>query len=196
MRMDHINIGPSNEELDARDAKNAAEGKLARVKVLRDGSGPKKLTATEPEKMAQEREEFREKAIADGQAEDLLMAPSPMEELVARHREPGMAYGFMSDAAVKQLGTRNYKPVLDERGEPVRLGTLTLGKIPEALQQARQKKQQDESESLIKGIKAEYQQRVSAVKRDAKDLGLQVMDPREDAGIYVDPQSGRRIQIG
>ncbi len=191
--MDHIAVGPTNEELDERQAKAAKEGKLPRVQVLRDGTGPKKLTARDPDKQIQEREDFRSKVIDEGAYEDVMLAPDPMHEVAAPYLEPGMAYGFLSSACVKSRGMRGYQVVKDAQGNPVTMGTLTLGKIPQRIKDAREKHQREESESQVKSLAVEYEQKVSQVKRTARDLGLAVVDPGEVQG---DPRGGQRLNIG
>lgn len=156
----------------------------------------RKHTATDVDKQVQEREDQRNRMIEDGDVEDLLLAANPMEECVARHARPGMAYGFLSDAATRVLGTRNYQVVKDERGDPVKLGTLTLGEIPERLQQARRKKQEQESQGRVADLANEYTESVNKLKRDAKDMGLRVLEPGEIAGEYTNTETGRRINIG
>lgn len=157
---------------------------------------PLKHTATDPDKQIEERGDFRERVIEDGAAEDLMLAPDPMEETVSRHREPGMGYGFMSPKASAVLGQRGYVVVHDEKGDPVKLGNLVLGKIPERVQQARQAKAEAESVERVKSIADEYTDGVNRIKREAKDLGLRVLEPGEMNGDFVNTETGRTVHIG
>ena len=66
-------------------------------------------------------------------------ASDPMRELVEQHIEPGMRPKFLSEAVIKKHGgtTRGFEVVKDEHGDPVRLGTLILGQMPEEKAEAR-----------------------------------------------------------
>jgi hypothetical protein len=156
-----------------------------------------KHTATDPEKMIEEREAVRNRIIDEDDAdEDLMLAPSPMEETVERYREPGMAYGFMSDNASRTLGLRGYQPVMDERGDPVKLGTLTLGKIPERIQRKRLRKGEKESTERVQSMSDEYGDAVNRLKAEGKDLGLRVLAPGEMTGDFTNTETGRTVRIG
>lgn len=64
-----------------------------------------------------------------GMAEE---AHDPMKELVNLHVPDGMRPLYMSQAQITKEGTtRGYKICMDENGDPVKLGTLVLGYIPE-----------------------------------------------------------------
>jgi hypothetical protein len=157
---------------------------------------PLRHIATELDNQIREREGFRNRVIEEGAAEDLLLAPNPMEETVMRHREPGFAYGFLSDHASRVLGTRGYEVVKDGNGEPVRLGTLVLGKIPEKVQQARQRKAEAESVERVQSIADEYGEKVRSMKNAARDMGLRVLEPGEIDGDYTNTETGRTVHIG
>ncbi len=56
-----------------------------------------------------------------------------LDDAVERYGRPNMAYKFMSVRCMDVLGRRGYEIVKDEKGEPVKVGTLILGEIPRAI---------------------------------------------------------------
>jgi hypothetical protein len=165
-------------------------------RAVRPRGEPRRHTATDVDKKIQERADQRSQMIEDGDLEDFMLAADPMEEVVSRYAEPGFAYGFLSDPATRVLGRRNYEVVKDERGDPVKLGTLTLGRIPERLKDARRRKQEAESSERVAELANEYAQSVNRLKRDAKDMGLRVLEAGEMTGEFTNTETGRRVNIG
>lgn len=56
---------------------------------------------------------------------------NPMRAAVERYvTDPGMAPKFLAKACIDELGMRGYEIVKDERGDPVKVGTLLLAQIP------------------------------------------------------------------
>lgn len=65
----------------------------------------------------------------DGALDPLLM--NPMRAAVDRYGRAGMAVKFLSTRCMDVLGMRGYEIVKDERGDPVKIGTLFMGEIPQ-----------------------------------------------------------------
>lgn len=92
--------------------------------------------------------EFGEDEVAEAMAKRILKIPSrvveieadrdiddeifgkPLEDAVRRYGNPGMAPKFLSERCIGALGMRGYQIVKDERGDPVKVGTLIMGEIP------------------------------------------------------------------
>lgn len=56
---------------------------------------------------------------------------NPMRAAVERYaNDPAMSVKFLSERCIGELGLRGYEIVKDERGDPVKVGTLMMGKIP------------------------------------------------------------------
>lgn len=55
------------------------------------------------------------------------------DETVARYGHPGMAVKFLSQRCNDVLGLRGYQIVKDEHGDPVKVGTLIMGEIPQLI---------------------------------------------------------------
>ncbi len=171
----------------------AEQAKLSQRMTLPADGKP----ASDPmEKQIIARGEFRKARIDEGAIEDLELAPDILAATVERFREPGFEYGFLGEAATRILGDRRYEVVKDDRGNPVTVGRLTLGRIPARVKQARQEKREQESQQRIADVKDEYRQSVEKLKRDAKDMGLRVVEEGEIAGEFHNTETGRRVTIG
>jgi hypothetical protein len=83
----------------------------------------------------------------DGELDPLLT--NPMREAVAKYGSPGMSNKFLSERCMAVLGKRGYEIVKDERGDPVKIGTLIMGEIPRDWAERRLRHFAEESSSLI-----------------------------------------------
>jgi hypothetical protein len=88
---------------------------------------------------------------------DAMIFARPMEEAVARYGTPGMAPKFLSERCISVLGLRGYKVVMDERGDPVKVGTLIMGEIPVRMAEARRRHYAKESEDDVRGMGEAYE---------------------------------------
>ena len=88
---------------------------------------------------------------------DAMIFAKPMEEAVARYGTPGMAPKFLSERCIGVLGLRGYKVVMDERGDPVKVGTLIMGEIPMRMAEARRRHYAKESEDDVRGMGEAYE---------------------------------------
>jgi hypothetical protein len=71
--------------------------------------------------------------------EDCDLQADPMKELVNTHIPPGMHGRFLSARRVGKEGngTRGYEIVRNEKGEPVKYGSMILGQIPQEIADSR-----------------------------------------------------------
>ena len=88
---------------------------------------------------------------------DAMIFARPMEEAVARYGTPGMAPKFLSERCIGVLGLRGYVIVKDERGDPVKVGTLIMGEIPMRMAEARRRHYAKESEDDVRGMGEAYE---------------------------------------
>jgi len=88
---------------------------------------------------------------------DAMIFARPMEEAVARYGTPGMAPKFLSERCIGVLGLRGYVIVKDERGDPVKVGTLIMGEIPIRMAEARRRHYARESEDDVRGMGEAYE---------------------------------------
>jgi hypothetical protein len=82
--------------------------------------------------------------------DDDEMLADPLREAVKKYGSPGMAPKFMSAACIAQLSMRGYRIVVDERGDPVKVGTLIMTEIPQHIADRRRRKYADESISDVR----------------------------------------------
>lgn len=94
-------------------------------------------------------------------------APDPMLELTNRHIVPGMRPKFLSPEKVRMAGTRGFEVVKDERGDPVKLGNMILGQMPEAKAIARNKHYQELGLRKQAEMTIEFQEQQERLLRDA-----------------------------
>lgn len=123
---------------------------------------------------------FGKEAIAQSFSDRILKIPSkivnvevdtgdddevlghPLEDAVRRYCDPGMSPKFLSERCIALMGKRGYQIRIDEHGDPVRVGTLILGQIPESVARRRRQKYADESDQAIHDADNNY---ISAQER-------------------------------
>jgi hypothetical protein len=101
-----------------------------RVQNLAGDCAP--VTATDFDRQVEERRDFR----GDENLET-WEAPDPMKELAEKHVSKGMVPKFLSPSQIDRRGTRGYEIVKDSKGQPVKVGQMVLGQIPETKARAR-----------------------------------------------------------
>jgi len=57
--------------------------------------------------------------------------PDPMKELAAEHVPAGYRPRFLSPRMIEVYGMRGHEAVIDKQGDPVRVGRMILGQMPE-----------------------------------------------------------------
>jgi hypothetical protein len=87
------------------------------------------------------------------------MIVNPMRDLVARYAPPGMSVKFLSDRCMDVIGKRGYEIVKDERGDPVRMGGMFMGIIPEYIARRREEHFVEESDSQLAEMQDAYMER-------------------------------------
>lgn len=100
----------------------------------------------------------------DTELDPLLM--NPMRAIVAQYCPAGMAPKFLSDRCMQVLGKRGYEIVKDERGDPVRCGTLYLGVIPQHVAERRRQYFADQSRAEVKEQEEAYLERADRFARE------------------------------
>lgn len=120
-----------------------------------------RVTRSELDGAIQERRDFRESEMEPWQA------PDPMRALADAHVRPGFRAKFLSEQKLNKEGNygRGWEVVLDEKGKPVKLGTLVLGQMPVGKAEQRNAHYRAKSEAAI-----------AEVYRAAKEKGLKSDD--------------------
>jgi hypothetical protein len=93
-------------------------------------------------------------------------SPNPLKEVADAHAVPGMRPKFLSPAKIERAGLRGYKVVRHENGDPVKLGNLILGHIPEERAEARQRHFAKLDEEKVKDLREQFQQEQERAHRD------------------------------
>jgi hypothetical protein len=102
-----------------------------------------------------------------------------LDDAVERYGRPGMAYKFLSQRCCDVLGMRGYEPVKDERGDVVKVGTLTMGAIPAAIAERRRAYYTRLSEEAIEGEVAKYQDEAARLAHSSGHRGVGPLDDGE-----------------
>lgn len=98
----------------------------------------------------------------------------PLDDAVKRYGRPGMAVKFLSDRCNGALGMRGYVIVKDERGDPVKVGTLYMGEIPQRVADARQRHWAEESEAVLREMEESYLDKQEKLLSEAAGLGVRL----------------------
>lgn len=92
----------------------------------------------------------------EADTEDPLLLGRPLEEAVERYGSPGMAVKFLSDSCISHFGLRGYVIVKNEAGDPVRVGTLVMGEIPEYMAERRRRHYAEQSNRLVRDMEQAF----------------------------------------
>lgn len=106
---------------------------------------------------------------------DAMIFAKPMEEAVMRYGTPGMAPKFLSERCMGVLGLRGYVIVNDEKGDPVKVGTLFMGEIPIRMAEARRRHYADESEKAVREAADQFEDTAARAIRDGGKGGISVL---------------------
>lgn len=157
------------------EARNAGKPK-ARVQVIAD----------EWDKMIAKRENAT--AVWD--------SPDPMKDAVDSVREPGMSYKFLSPRHIQKKGLRKFE-IVTQNGEPVRVGDMVLGKMPEAVKERRNAHYQAIGNDDLAAVEAQYRADLERAVRDgglsrdqAQDSLLRSGDELHD---HRNPERGAKV---
>jgi hypothetical protein len=131
--------------------------------------------------------------------EDPMLLSRPLEEAVERYGTPGMAPKFLSERCIQRFGMRGYQVVKDEKGDPVKVGTLIMGEIPEKMAERRRRFYAEQSNEALNQIEDGYR---ASVERDiGAKSGFSVLNTGENvnasaAGDFDDDPSLSRSYLG
>jgi hypothetical protein len=121
-------------------------------------------------------------------------SPNPMKELADAHVGPGMRARFLSQRKCERDGMRGWKPVINPAtGEPVKLGHMILGEMPEAKAIARNKHYEEQGAEDLREIYDEFNEKQTKLMRDA---GIRDMGPLRPGELVEDDRTHEVDQIG
>jgi len=106
---------------------------------------------------------------------DAMIFAKPMEEAVERYGTPGMAAKFLSERCLGVLGMRGYVIVKDEKGDPVKVGTLIMGEIPQRMADARRRFYADKSDQEVRESGEQFEDSAARAIHDGGKSGISVL---------------------
>jgi hypothetical protein len=98
---------------------------------------------------------------------ELWEARDPLGEVADAHVGPGMRPHFLSERRNQEAGTRGWKIVKDEHGDPVRVGTLVLGQMPEERAEARNRFFREKSQTAVAQVEQQFHETQEQANREA-----------------------------
>ncbi len=121
---------------------------------------------------------------ADRDIDPQVAGSNVLGEAVDRHRRAGMHYRFLSPGCINGLvGRRGYQIVIDEKGDPVKVGTLMLGEIRMEIIEARRRRIAQEATAAIDDKVAEYAQSIEDIARQSKHAGVRPLRTDEEMNV-------------
>jgi len=106
---------------------------------------------------------------------DAMIFARPMEEAVMRYGTPGMAPKFLSERCLGVLGMRGYVVVKDEKGDPVKVGTLIMGEIPIRMAEARRRHYAELSNEAVRDAGESFEDAAERAIFEAGKGGVSVL---------------------
>jgi len=137
---------------EAIEQRNRGKAETA-AHVRGTGGDRAPVTAVDFERSVEQRRDFKEHGLEPWEA------PDPMKQLAERHVAPGMAPKFLSPSQIDKRGLRGYEIVKDSDGQPVRVGRMLLGQMPEAKARARREHLRKAGSERLTAIEEEHQER-------------------------------------
>ena len=122
-----------------------------------------KLGAGPWEKNLQRREDL---ADEDNVSREIWEGTDPMVGAINEFGKAGMAHRFLSPDRVRSKGLRNWKPVTAPNGDPVKVGNMILGEMPEAKKRQRDRYYSDLSREAVEENAAQIQDIQEKIIRD------------------------------
>ncbi|MBV9448557.1 MAG: hypothetical protein JO345_21945 [Streptosporangiaceae bacterium] len=95
-----------------------------------------------------------------------------LNDAVDRYGRPGMSYKFLSQRCCDVLGLRGYQIVKDEKGDPVKVGTLMLGEIPQGIAERRRAYYEKQSTDAIAQEVEKYQDEAERLAHNSGHRGV------------------------
>lgn len=108
-----------------------------------------------------------------------IVGSKVLDDCVARYGRRGMSYKFLSQRCCDVLGTRGYQIVKDERGDPVKVGTLMLGEISRVIAERRRDYYARQSAEAIATEVEKYQDEAARLAHNSGHRGVGPLGPGE-----------------
>lgn len=113
-------------------------------------------------------------------------------ELVQQHIEKGFRARFLSPRIIDRSGRRGWE-IVRVNGDPVKLGTLILAKMPEEKAERRNEYFREMASSESDRVREEFIEQGERLSREAGTMGIRFPRPGE---MLSDARTNRRIVVG
>jgi len=137
---------------EAIEQRNAGKSETA-GHVHAVGGDRARVTGGDFDRQVEERRDFCQGGVEPWEA------PDPMKELAEQHVAPGMAPKFLSPIQIDKRGLRGHEIVKDSSGQPIKVGRMMLGQMPEPKARARREHYRKLGDARLAAISAENQER-------------------------------------
>lgn len=95
-------------------------------------------------------------------------ADDPLRVVSEAHRKPGERHRFLSPSRINDKGLRGWEPVIAPNGDPVKVGNMILGRMPEEKANQRNRKYQERGEVALRSVDKDFMEQVERSLRDGK----------------------------
>ncbi len=107
--------------------------------------------------------------------DDFDPADAPLVAIKRQYETPDTSLKLMSDRVTNYFGgTGGYEEVKDRNGKPVKVGSMTVGRIRRSKAVRRTRRAQEEALSQVRDIQENFGDRVAKLKEEAAGLGANV----------------------
>jgi hypothetical protein len=134
-------------------------------------------------------------ADGDGNGYQVWDSVDPALAAVAEHGKPGMAHRLLSSAVCAKKGMRGWTPVIAPNGDPVRVGNMTLGQMPEARRQQRNAHYAALNREQLDQVSANIQETQEKLIRAAGSEDVRALRPGERVNDSTGPSGGVTIGV-
>ncbi len=135
----------------------------------------------------------------DRMSRAVFMGDDPFQEVIARQREADEAggeynrYRVLSDRVVQKKGLREWEPVVNDKGDPVKVAGMTLSRMPTDIALQRDKHYEDLGNEALKEALEDQAQNQEELIHAAKVAGITALQPDELITDRGDPSRAASI---
>lgn len=129
---------------------------------------------------------------------EVYMGVDPFAEVIEEQKQkyPDKSFRFLSDRVVRKNGTRGWEREVDERGDPIQVGGMTLASMPKQLADLRNEKYRRLGAEQLAEARENQAEKQEQITYEAERMGIEVrpLAPNTVVTDSVDPSQS--ISIG